>query len=414
MAVPTTSSDLETLYRDLHAHPELAFQETRTAAVVADRLRGAGYETATGVGGTGVVGVLRNGDGPTALLRADMDALPVEERTGLDYASTARATDASGGSVPVMHACGHDVHVTCLLGAAAELAAHRESWQGTLLLVFQPAEEIGEGAQAMVDDGLFERFGRPDVVLGQHVAPLPAGVVGLRPGAAFAASDTLHVVLHGRGGHGSRPESTVDPVVLASATVMRLQGIVSREVAGTATAVLTVGSLHAGSRGNIIADRAELDINLRTYDPAVRDAVLAAVDRVVRAECAASGSPRDPDLAVVESFPAVHNDPDACARLRQAFSGRSGPESVFDPGPATGSEDVGILATAAGVPCAYWLLGGADPRRFAGAQDFAAFERVARVLPSNHSPQFAPVVEPTLTTGVGALVCAAQTWLPSA
>ncbi|MFD7710237.1 amidohydrolase [Streptomyces sp. NPDC059785] len=411
MAAADTATDLASVYRDLHAHPELGFQETRTAGIVADRLRALGYETTTGVGRTGVVGVLRNGDGPTVLLRADMDALPVRERTGLPYASTATGTDRDGSEVPLMHACGHDVHVTCLLGAAAALAADRSGWRGTLLLVFQPAEENGNGAAAMVDDGLYDRFDRPAVVLGQHVSPLPAGFLGLRRGPAFAASDSLTVVLHGRGGHGSRPEATVDPVLMAAATVMRLQGIVSREVAGHATAVVTVGALHAGTRGNIIPDRAELRLSVRTFDPAVRDGVLAAVARVVRAEAAASGAPCDPEITVTESFPAVVNDPGAASRVERALADALGPGLVVDPGPVTGSEDVGVLATAADCPCVYWLLGGADPQTFAGAGDHDALARVARGLPSNHSPHFAPVIEPTLTTGVGALVAAARAWL---
>ena len=223
--------DLAAVYKDLHANPELGFHETRTAALVAAQLSASGFEVTTGIGGTGVVGLLRNGEGPLVLLRADMDALPVEEKTGLPYASVARAVTDSGVDAPVMHACGHDVHVTCLLGACAALSADSSSWSGTLFAVFQPAEELGAGAQAMIDDGLFERFGRPDVVLGQHVAPLPAGIIGLRHGAAFAAADSLSIVLHGRGGHGSRPEASVDPVVMAAATVMRLQTIVSRELA---------------------------------------------------------------------------------------------------------------------------------------------------------------------------------------
>ncbi len=407
-----TDADLAAVYRDLHAHPELAFGETRTAAIVADRLRSLGYETTIGVGRTGVVGVLRSGPGPTALLRADMDALPVREQTGLDYASTATGTDSDGSNVPVMHACGHDVHVTCLLGAAAALAADRGSWQGTLMLVFQPAEEVGGGARAMVDDGLFERFGRPDVVLGQHVAPLPAGMLALRLGPAFAAADSLRVVLHGRGGHGSRPETSVDPVVMAAATVMRLQGIVSRELAGAETAVVTVGALRAGSRGNIIPDDAELLVSIRSFDPRVRDQVVAAVERIVRAEASASGAPREPDIMLLESFPAVVNDGPAGALTKERFDADLGPGLVFDSGPVTGSEDVGILATAAGAPCVFWLLGGADPAAFgtaAGPDDVA---RIVRDLPSNHSPQFAPVIEPTLGTGVAALVSAARGWLP--
>jgi amidohydrolase len=403
---------LAELYRDLHAHPEPSFAEHRTAGIAAGRLRELGYEVTTGVGRTGVVGVLRNGEGPVALLRADMDALPVLERTGLPYASTATATDEHGRTVPLMHACGHDVHVTCLLGAAAVLAGDHASWRGTLLVVVQPAEELGAGATAMLDDGLLERFGRPAVVLGQHVAPLPAGVLGLRPGPAFAASDSMRVVLHGRGAHGSRPETAVDPVLMAAATVLRLQGVVSREVAGTETAVVTVGELHAGTRPNVIPGTAELAVNVRSYDQGVRQRVLAAIERIVRAEAAASGAPREPEITPTERFPTVVNDPAACARTGAGFEAdRLGP--VVDPGPVTGSEDVGLLATAAGAPCVYWLLGGADPAAFAGASTFEELAAVVRQLPSNHAPDFAPVVDPTLGVGVAALVSAARTWLPA-
>jgi amidohydrolase len=408
-----TDADLAGIYRDLHAHPELAFAEVRTAGIVADQLRSLGYETGTGVGGTGVVGVLRNGAGPAALLRADMDALPVREQTGLDYASTASGVDQDGRDVPVMHACGHDMHVTCLLGAAAALAADRTSWQGTLMLVFQPAEEVGGGAQAMVDDGLFDRFGRPAVVLGQHVVPLPAGILALRPGPAFAAVDSLRVVLHGRGAHASRPETSVDPVLMAAATVLRLQGIVSREVAAADTAVVTVGSIRAGSRDNIIPDDAELLLSIRTFDEAVRDQVVAAVGRIVRAEAAASGAPEEPDIVTVESCPAVVNDPAACARTQQYFDAALGPGLVYDPGPVTGSEDVGVFAIAAAVPCVFWLLGGADAAQFASAAGIEDVARIVRGLPSNHSPLFAPVIEPTIGTGVAALVAAARGWLPA-
>ncbi|TDO55226.1 hippurate hydrolase [Kribbella sp. VKM Ac-2571] len=405
------SFDLAEVYRDLHAHPELSLQETRTAGIVARHLGSFGYEVTSEVGGTGVVGVLRNGTGPVALLRADMDALPVAEQTGLPYASTARATDHAGHDVPVMHACGHDVHVTCLLGAAQMLAADTSSWRGTLLLVFQPAEELGRGAQAMVDDGLYDRFGTPDVVLGQHVAPLPAGVIGLRAGPSFAGADTLEVTMHGRGAHGSRPEVSVDPVVMAAATVMRLQTVVSREVAGADTAVLTVGALRAGTKENIIPDDAELLMSIRTFDPDVRETVLSAIERVVNGEAAASGAPKPPEIARTMSFPAVVNDADGVARTRLAFEDEFGVQSVVDPGPVTGSEDVGVLATAAAAPCVFWLLGGAEPKAFAGATDIAALQRVVQGLPSNHSPLFAPVIEPTLPTGVTALVRAARTWL---
>jgi len=408
-------ADLTGIYRDLHAHPELSFAEHRTAGIVAARLRDLGYQTTTGVGRTGVVGLLANGEGPTVLLRADMDALPVLERTGLDYASTDRGVSADGEDVPVMHACGHDVHVTCLLGAAAAFAADTSSWSGRLLLVFQPAEEIGEGAQAMIDDGLFDRFGVPAVVLGQHVAPLPAGLLGVRPGPAFAAADSLRVVLHGQGGHGSRPESAVDPVLMAAATVQRLQGIVSREVAAGDAAVVTIGALRAGTVPNVIPDQAELLLSVRTFDPAVRAKVLTAIERIVAAEAAASGAPVAPEITSFGAFPVVVNDAAACAKVSDAFAAGLGPGLVLDPGPVTGSEDVGLLAAASGAPCAYWLLGGADPAQFAGVTSLDEAKAIVATLPSNHSPLFAPVIEPTLRTGVAALASAARAWLaPSA
>jgi hippurate hydrolase len=410
MNTTATGTGLADLYRDLHRHPELSYQETRTAGILADRLRAAGYEVATGVGRTGVVGVLRRGEGPTVLVRADMDALPVAEATGLDYASTARGIDPEGNDVPVMHACGHDVHVTCLAGAAERLAADPE-WRGTLVMVGQPAEELGSGAQAMIDDGLYERFGTPVVVLGQHVGPMPAGMLGLHAGPAYAAADSLIVTLHGRGGHGSRPEACVDPVLLAAAVVMRLQGIVAREIAGSETAVVSVGVLRAGTKVNIIPDTAELQINVRSFDPIVRDKVLAAITRIVNAEAEASGAPRPPEIVHTDAFPPLYNDPDACARTLNALTGRFGAAAVVDPGPVTGSEDVGTFAVTAGVPCVYWVLGGADPVAFAGVADMAAMLEKVAGIPSNHSSRFAPVIEPTLTVGVAALVTAARAWL---
>jgi hippurate hydrolase len=399
--------DLADLYRDLHQHPELGFAETRTAGVAARELRAAGFEVTDGVGRTGVVGVLRNGDGPTVLLRADMDALPVEEKTGLPYASTVVVDDT-----PVAHACGHDVHVTCLVGAARALSADRSSWSGTVLAVCQPAEEVGGGAVAMVEDGLFERFGRPDVVLGQHVAPIPAGVLGLRSGPTFAAADSLRITLHGRGGHGSRPEAAVDPVVMAASLVLRLQTIVSRETAATDMVVVTVGAIHAGTVANIIPDEAELRVNIRTYDPDVRDRTLAAVTRLAEAEAAAAGAPTPPDIVVENGFPPVVNDPDAVERTRAALT--SAVPFVVDPGPVTASEDVGVLATAAGAPLVYWFLGGADPAAFAGATSIDEIRARVAAQPANHSPLFAPVITPTLDLGTAALAAAARAWLPPA
>ena len=402
---------LEALYKDLHEHPELSFAETRTAGVVAEELRRLGFEVTSGVGRTGVVGVLANGTGPRVLLRADFDALPVRERTGLPYASTATGTDPDGNVVPVMHACGHDMHVACLLGALDLLAGAKDSWSGTVVAVFQPAEELGAGAQAMVDDGLFARVGTPDVVLGQHVAPVPVGVIGCRPGPAMAASDSLRVRMFGRGAHGSRPEMAIDPVVMAASTVLRLQTVVSREIAGGDTAVITVGALNAGTKDNIIPDDAELKLNIRTFTPEVRSTVMAAVTRVVNAEAAASGAEREPEITSLGSFPALVNDAGAVERTLAALRARFGEQAVIDPGPATGSEDCGLLATAAGAPLCYWFFGGIDPEVFEAAERNGT---LGRDIPSNHSPFFAPVIDPTVSVGVQAMTVAALTWLEPA
>ncbi|GAA2347333.1 M20 family metallopeptidase [Saccharopolyspora halophila] len=400
--------ELIALYRDLHAHPELSFQEHRTAAEVARRLEELGLEVSTGVGGTGVVGVLRNGDGPTVLLRADFDALPVEERTGLDYASTRRGTTADGTESGVMHACGHDMHVTCLLGALDVLVDARQRWSGTVLALFQPAEEIGRGAQAMLDDGLLERFPRPDVCLGQHVFPFESGLVGMMSGPSMSAADGLKITMFGRGAHGSQPQNSVDPVVMAAATVLRLQTVVSREVGADETAVVTVGALHAGSKENIIPEKAELLVNIRSFDEEVRGRVLEAVHRIARAEAAASGAPREPEFDPSTRFPLLVNDADATARTASAMRSGLGPEAVITLDRSMGSEDVGLFGTAAGVPTCYWFIGGTDPAEYR-----AAVERgtAARDIPSNHSPFFAPQIEPTLSTGVRALTAAALEWL---
>ena len=407
-AVQSAAAEIERLYTDLHRHPELSFAEFRTARIVAERLREMGLEVRTGIAGTGVVGSLDNGSGPVVALRADMDGLPVLEETGLDYASTDQAVDRQGATVPVMHACGHDVHVSCLLGATQVLASRKADWSGTLIVVFQPAEEEGGGAQAMVDDDVFAGLPRPHIVLGQHVAPVAAGFVGAHPGEAFAAADSFDVHLFGRGGHGSRPETTIDPVVLAAATVLRLQTIVSREIAGHDTAVVTVGQIHSGSKNNIIPDEATLGLSIRSTTETVRASVLQAVRRVIAAEAAASGADREPQVIARESFPVLVNDPTATERTIGVFQSQFGEGKVLDPGPVTGSEDVGILATAAGAPLVYWLLGGIDPGVYATA---VAAGTTDRDIPSNHSPFFAPVLHPTLETGVEALVVAALEWL---
>lgn len=405
----TIDPKLAELYKDLHSHPELGFQEQRTSAIVADRLRGLGFEVTTGVGRTGVVGVLRNGSGPTALFRADMDALPVKEDTGLDYASTVTATDQDGKVVPVAHACGHDLHTTCLLGAAESLVGDMGGWSGTLVVVFQPAEELGAGAQAMVDDGLYDKVPKPDVVLGQHVAPLPAGKIAGHAGPAYAGSDSLRVHLVGKGAHGSMPEASVDPIVMAADTVLRLQTVISREVPSTATAVLTVGSIHAGDAANVIPGDAEIQLNIRSYDTNVRQRILDSVDRIVQGEAVTAGAPAEPTVTEIERFPVVVNDQAALGKTLDAFAAWLGPENILEPGAGAGSEDVGILATAAGAPLSYWLLGGTDPSLFTTGD---MTDPALRTVPSNHSPRYAPVIDPTLSIGVTALVTAAQTWLP--
>ncbi len=399
---------LRSVYEDLHANPELSMQERRTAGIAARWLKDLGFEVTEGVGGTGVVGLLRNGDGPTVLLRADMDALPMKENTGLPYASTRTGTDpASGRTSPIAHSCGHDLHVTWLMGATQILAAHRDGWRGTVMAVFQPGEEIGEGAKAMVEDGLVKRFPKPDVVLGQHVLPFPAGQVRLKSGPVLSRSDSLKVTLYGRGGHGSGPESTVDPVVMAAATVMRLQTIVSREVAMTEGAVVTVGSMQAGTSANIIPDQAELQLNIRTFDDRVRDQVLASVKRVVEGEATISRAPKPPLITMLGQFPLTVNDDEATEQVSEALKRRLGPERVLPAGSAAASEDFTVLARAWDAPSVFWFVGGTDPALYAEAERAGTLN----ALPSNHSPEYAPVLDPTLRTGVETMLAAAGHWL---
>lgn len=401
--------NLESAYTDVHAHPELSMQETRTAALAAERLRASGYEVTTSVGKTGVVGLLRNGDGPTVMLRADMDALPIEEATGVPYASNARAKDAEGKDVPVMHACGHDMHVTWLMGATALLAQSRKSWRGTLLAVFQPAEETALGAQAMIDDGLFKKFPKPDVVLGQHVMVGPAGTVVSRAGPITSAADSLQIRLFGRGAHGSMPQAAIDPVVMAAATVMRLQTIVSRELAATEAAVVTIGALQAGVKENVIPDEAVIKLNVRTYDENVRKRVLAAIERIVNAEAVASGAPRPPEITRLDRYPLAVNDPVATQRVAAAFRQHFSAARVRETGPATASEDFGSFGAEWHAPSVFWFVGGTDPDIYAKAKTANRINEI----PTNHNPRFLPVIHPTLEVGVEALVVATLAWLPA-
>jgi hippurate hydrolase len=399
--------DLAALYRDIHSHPELSLQETRTARLAAERLEAAGFDVTEGVGGTGVVGLLENGGGPTVMLRADMDALPVKEATGLPYASTVTATDADGNESPVMHACGHDMHVTWLAGASALLAAARHAWQGTLLAVFQPAEEVAAGARAMIDDGLFTRFPKPEVILGQHVMPLSAGVIASQSGVITSAGDSFEIRMFGRGAHGSMPQASVDPVVMAASTVLRLQTIVSREVAPSEAAVVTVGALQAGTKENVIPDDAVIKLNVRTFDEAVRQRVLGAIERIVNAESEASGAPKPPEITPLDRYDLVRNDGQATERVREALRAHFGDDRVVHTAAASASEDFGSFGVEWGVPSVFWFVGGVDPDTYARA------EREGRLseLPTNHNPKFAPVIHPTLETGVETLVAATCAWL---
>lgn len=399
--------ELEPLYKDIHAHPELSMQEVRTAGLAADCLRAAGFDVTAGVGETGVVGVLHNGEGPTLMLRADMDALPVEEATGLPYASSATATDREGKTVPVMHACGHDMHVTWLIGAATLLARTRDAWRGTLMAVFQPAEETGEGAQAMIDDGLFSRFPKPEVILGQHVMVGPAGLLSSRPGVITSAGDSLQIRMFGRGAHGSMPQASIDPVVMAAATVLRLQTIVSREIAATDSAVVTIGSLQAGTKENVIPGEALIKLNVRTFDERVRTRVLAAIERIVNAEAEASGAPRKPEITVLDRYALVRNDAAATKRVAGAFRDYFPADRVQETQPTTASEDFGCFGSEWHVPSVFWFVGGTDPEVYAKARAGGKLGDI----PTNHNPAFAPVIQPTLKTGVEAMVVAAQAWL---
>ncbi len=393
--VDSVSAWLEEVYVHLHQNPELSSDEVETAREVTRLLTSWGYEVQQ-VGG-GVVGVLANGSGRTVLLRADMDALPVVEATGLPYASTRTATDAEGNTVGVMHACGHDVHVAAALGGARLLAQARLSWSGTYVALFQPAEETAAGARAMVADGLVARIPKPDVAFAQHVLTSPAsGEVAVGAGAVLSAGDSIRITVFGKGSHGSMPHLGVDPVVVAASIVMRLQTIVAREIAPSAFGVVTVGSVQAGAKSNIIPDRAVLLVNVRTYDPAVREMIVEAVERIVRAECAAARSPREPTFEYYDQYPLTSNDPEVVDVVTEAFRQYFGADRVRHMEPAPASEDFSILPDALGIPYVYWGLGGFLPGM--------------PVFP-NHNPAFAPAMEPTLRTGTEALVVAAMSYL---
>ncbi|MBL8957173.1 MAG: amidohydrolase [Myxococcaceae bacterium] len=404
-AAPLTRLDaaydgLDALYRDLHTNPELSKQEVKTADKLAAKLKALGFKVTQKVGGTGVVGVLENGKGPTLMLRTDLDALPVEEKTGLPYAS--KVTVMEGGQkVSVMHACGHDVHMTVWVGAATLLAQSRDAWSGTLVMVGQPAEEQGEGARAMLRDKLFERFPRPDYAVALHVkGDLAAGVVGWVKGYAFANVDSVDVTLYGRGGHGAAPHTTIDPVVMAAKLVLSLQTLVSREVNPVEPAVVTVGSIHGGTRHNIISDEVKLQLTLRSYKPEVRQALIDGVKRLARAEAAAARATREPLVTVEEGPSAVYNDPALTGRLAQAVAKELGEQSVVELDKIMGAEDFSEYRTG-GMPTVMLWLGAVDPAKAQAARAGGP------PLPSTHSALFAPDRERTLRTGVRTLTAAA-------
>lgn len=393
--------DLEKLYIDLHQTPELSFHEEKTSAKMAARLKALGYQVTTSVGGYGVVAILQNGKGPTVLVREDMDALPVEERTGLPYASKVTTKDDSGATVAVMHACGHDIHMTSLVGAATLLAKARDRWRGTLFLVAQPAEEKGSGAQAMIKDGLFKRFPKPDFAIGFHdSAILPAGKVSLLAGFANANVDSVDLTIYGRGGHGAYPQATVDPIVIAARTILALQTIVSRETKPTDPAVVTVGSIHGGTKHNIIPDEVKLQITVRSYKEEVRKHLLAAIDRIAKAEAAAAGAPKPPKMEVSEGTNAVYNDPALTKRISTALAKVVGPSNVVEAEPVMGGEDFSEFGRS-GIPALQFNVGAVNPARYDAAQKTGA------PLPSLHSSEFAPDREPTLKMGVSSLTIAA-------
>jgi len=405
--VETVYPDAHALYLDLHQNPELSSHETQTAAKLAARLRSAGYDVTEHVGGTGIVAVLKNGAGPVIMLRTELDALPVEEKTGLAYASKVRTKDDVGRDVPVMHACGHDLHMGSLLGTAEIMAQSKNTWRGTLMLIGQPAEETISGAEGMVKDGLFTRFPKPDVAVALHVGnEFPAGMVAITPGVYNTNSDSVRITIYGKGGHGSMPQSAIDPIVIAARTILSLQTIVSREVKPGEMAVVTVGYMQAGTKNNIIPDHAEMALTIRTRKQDVRQQILSAITRIAKAEAAAAGAPREPLVERYEGTDLVYNNPVLAERLRAPLEAALGKDKVVTAEPISPSEDFSYFVEQ-GVPGFYFSLGGADPEKFAQAKASGT------QLPSNHSSLFAPDVDPALHTGIEAEVAVLRNLLNS-
>lgn len=391
--VRSTMPELVKLYRHFHAHPELSLQEVETARRIATELESLGMEVTTQVGGHGVVALLKNGEGPTVMVRTDLDALPVVENTDLAYASTAKVKDKSGLETGVMHACGHDIHMTSLIGAARYLVSHKQAWRGTLMMIGQPAEERVLGAKAMLDDGLFTRFPKPDFALALHVdAALAAGLIGCRPGYALANTDAVDITVFGRGGHGAYPHTTIDPIVEAAQLVVALQTIVSREIRATEPAVITVGSIHGGTKHNIIPDRCELQLTVRSYSDEVRDHLLKAIERKAKGIAISVGAP-EPEIKLSEGTPALYNDDELAGRVERMLRAKLGNERVVTAEQSMGGEDFSRYGKA-GVKIMMLRIGSVEDKRL------ARYRELGIDPPSLHSAKYYPDAELTLETGI--------------
>jgi amidohydrolase len=387
---------VESLYLDLHKSPELAFHEQQTAAKLAERVKALGYEVTTGVGGTGIVAIMKNGPGPTVMMRTELDALPVQEKTGLPFASTVTTKNPAGESVPVMHACGHDLHMSAWYGTAELMAKNKDKWHGTLMMVGQPAEEVLQGAAAMLKDGMFTRFPKPDYALSLHdEATLPAGTIGYHPGFFRASADTVEVSIFGRGGHGAAPHDTVDPIVIAARFVLGLQTIVSRENNPMEPAVITAGSIHGGTQANIIPDQVKLQLTVRTFSPQARKRMLAAIEREAKGEAMAANAPKEPTVEVKAGTDAVFNDPKTTERMVATLRKALGPDKVVEMPAKMTSEDFSQYGLA-GVQAVLLHVGAVDPAKLAESK------QSGKPLPAPHSPQWAPVFQPTVNAAITA------------
>ena len=393
--------DLEKLYLELHQNPELSQHEEKTSAKLAERLRALGYSVTTGFGGYGVVGILENGKGPTVMIRTDLDALPVEEKTDLPYASQVRTKDDAGNDVAVMHACGHDTHMSSWVGTATLLAKSKDRWRGTVMMLGQPDEEKDSGARSMLAAGLFTKFKKPDFAIAMHdSADLPAGIVGVPAGYVLANVDSVDMTIFGRGGHGAYPYTTVDPIVIAARTILTLQTIASRENNPLDPVVITVGSIHGGTKHNIIPDQVKLQLTVRSYKDDVRKKLLESIARIAKAEAAAAGAPKEPLVTVLTGDSSTYNDPPLSKRLADVFRRAYGADRVTEPSPVMASEDFSEYGRA-GVPAVMLWVGGVNPARYQAAK------AAGSPLPSLHSSQWAPDYSPTIRMGVSSLTLAA-------